>query len=118
MLETVDAEARKRLGEKIVVMGLRIGELSSIDRDALTFAFEALTRETPWGTLKVEVEWCSRRQNCQGCGEEFVVKNYEMACPKCGETAAPVSLGRNWILLTWSWRGHARGCRKEGAPRE
>lgn len=85
ILETVDAEARKRPGEKIIVVGLRIGELSSIDRDALTFAFEALTRETPWENLRVEIEWCPRRQKCQGCGEEFAVKNYEMACPNCGE---------------------------------
>ena len=47
ILETVHAEARKRPGEKIIAVGLRIGELSSISPDALTFAFETLTRETP-----------------------------------------------------------------------
>jgi hydrogenase nickel incorporation protein HypA/HybF len=85
ILETVDAEARKRPGEKIIAVGLRIGELSSISPDALTFAFEALTRETPWENLKVEIEWCPRRQKCQGCGEEFAVVEFEMVCPKCGE---------------------------------
>ena len=85
ILETVDAEARKRPGEKIIAVGLRIGELSSISPDALTFAFEALTRETPWENLKVEIEWCPRRQKCQGCGEAFAVVGYEMACPTCGD---------------------------------
>jgi hypothetical protein len=66
--ETVDAEARKRPGEKIIAVGLRIMELSSISPDALTFAFEALTREIPWENLKVEIEWCPRRQKCQACG--------------------------------------------------
>ena len=47
ILETVHAEARKRPGEKIIAVGLRIGELSSISPDAHTFAFETLTRETP-----------------------------------------------------------------------
>ena len=85
ILETVDAEARKRPGEKIVAVGLRIGELSSISRDALTFAFEALTRETPWENLKVEIEWCPRRQKCFGCGKEFIIVDYEMTCPNCGD---------------------------------
>jgi hydrogenase nickel incorporation protein HypA/HybF len=66
-------------------VGLRIGELSSISPDALTFAFEALTRETPWENLKVEIEWCPRRQKCQVCGEEFTVADFGMACPKCGD---------------------------------
>lgn len=47
ILETVYAEARKRPGENIIAVGLRIGELSSISPDAHTFAFETLTRETP-----------------------------------------------------------------------
>jgi hydrogenase nickel incorporation protein HypA/HybF len=85
ILETVDAEARKRPEDKIIAVGLRIGELSSISPYALLFAFEALTRETPWENLKVEIEWCARRQKCQGCGEEFAVVEFEMACPNCGE---------------------------------
>jgi hydrogenase nickel incorporation protein HypA/HybF len=82
---TVDAEARKRPGEKIIAVGLPIGEPSSISTHAPTFAFEALTRETPWENLKVEIEWCPRRQKCQGCGEEFAVVDFEMVCPKCGD---------------------------------
>lgn len=85
ILETVDTEARKRPGGKIIAVGLRIGELSSISPDALTFAFEALTRETPWENLKVEIEWRPRRQKCQVCGEEFTVADFEMPCPKCGD---------------------------------
>jgi hydrogenase nickel incorporation protein HypA/HybF len=86
ILETVDAEARKRPEDKIVAVGLRIGELSSISPDALLFAFQALTRETPWENLKVEIEWCARRQKCEMCGAEFAVVEFELACPKCGET--------------------------------
>jgi hydrogenase nickel incorporation protein HypA/HybF len=52
ILETLAAEALRRHGQKIIAVGLRIGELSSIDRDALAFAFEALTRDTPWENLK------------------------------------------------------------------
>jgi len=65
--------------------GLANRDLSSISPDALTLAFEALTRETPWENLKVEIEWFPRRQKCQVCGEEFPVADFEMVCPKCGD---------------------------------
>lgn len=87
ILETVDDEARRRPDSQIIAVGLRIGELSNIDKGALTFAFDALTRNTPWQTLKFEIEWCPRRQKCLACAEEFPVNNYQLDCPKCGGSA-------------------------------
>jgi len=83
ILETVDAEARRRPDSQIIAVGLRIGELSNIDKDALSFAFDALTRNSNWQNLKIEIEWCPRRQKCLTCNEEFSVENYQLDCPKC-----------------------------------
>ncbi len=88
ILETVDAEARRRPESRIVAVGLRIGELSNIDKDALSFAFEALTLNTSWQALKFEIEWCQRCQKCLACGQEFSVENYRFDCPKCGTSAS------------------------------
>jgi hydrogenase nickel incorporation protein HypA/HybF len=84
----VDAEARRRPDSRIVAVGVRIGELSNIDKDALAFAFEALIQNSPWQFLKFEIEWCPRRQKCLACGEEFSVENYQLDCPKCGNSAS------------------------------
>lgn len=84
ILESVAAEAQRRPDAKIMAVGIRIGELSNVDKDALDFAFEALTRDTPLEHLKLEIEWCPQRQKCLTCSEEFPVHNYELACPKCG----------------------------------
>ncbi len=86
IIESIEAEARRRPEAHFTAVGVRIGELSNVDRDALAFAFEALTRKTPLEHLRLEVEWCPRRQKCHACGEEFVVKELELTCPKCGET--------------------------------
>ncbi len=85
ILETMDAEAKHRPDSRIIAVGLRIGALSNVDKDALMFAFDALTRNSPWQSLKIEIEWRERRQKCLGCGEEFAVENYQLACPKCGD---------------------------------
>ena len=84
ILESVEAEARRRPETRFAAVGVRIGELSNVDQDALSFAFEALTRKTSLESLKLEVEWCPRRQKCLDCGEEFVVREFDLCCPKCG----------------------------------
>ena len=42
VLEAVEAEAEKHAGAKVTKIGLRIGEWSGVDPDALRFCFEAL----------------------------------------------------------------------------
>ena len=84
ILECVATEARRHPGAQVLAVGVRIGELSAVDKDALDFAFECMTRDTEWQHLKLEVEWCLRRQKCLTCNEEFLVKDLRLSCPKCG----------------------------------
>ena len=84
VLEAVQAEAAKR-SSKPVKVGLRIGELSAIDPDALRFSFEALTAETDLEGLELQIELCPRRHRCRGCGREFDVKGFIFDCPQCGD---------------------------------
>jgi hydrogenase nickel incorporation protein HypA/HybF len=86
ILECVAAEAQKHPGSQVLAVGVRIGELSAVDKDALDFAFECITRDTEWQHLKLNVEWCPRRQKCLSCDEEFAVRDFDLACPKCGAT--------------------------------
>ncbi len=85
VLESLKGEAARRPGSKFVKVGLRIGELAGIDRDALTFGFDALVKETEWQRLELEIESVPRRQRCPRCQLEFPVKDYEFTCPNCGE---------------------------------
>jgi hydrogenase nickel incorporation protein HypA/HybF len=84
ILESVEAEARRRPDTRFAAVGVRIGELSNVDKDALEFAFEALTRSTPLSGLRLEVEWRPRRQRCLNCGHEFAVRELDLRCPTCG----------------------------------
>jgi hydrogenase nickel incorporation protein HypA/HybF len=85
VLESLKAEAERHPGAKFVKVGLRIGELAGIDRDSLTFGFEALIKETEWKALRLDIESVPRRQRCPRCHLTFAVKDYEFACPNCGE---------------------------------
>jgi hydrogenase nickel incorporation protein HypA/HybF len=82
VLEAVQAEAAKR-SSKPVKVGLRIGELSAIDPEALRFSFEALTCGTDLQGLQLEIELCPRRHRCLDCGTEFDIKDFIFDCPHC-----------------------------------
>ncbi len=84
ILECVAGEAQRHPGAQVLAVGVRIGELSSVDKDALDFAFECITRDTEWEHLQLQVEWCPRRQKCLACDEEFPVpSDLDLACPRC-----------------------------------
>ncbi len=46
VIEAVRAEAGRRPGSRVLRVGLRIGELSGVDQESLTFCFEVLTKGT------------------------------------------------------------------------
>jgi hydrogenase nickel incorporation protein HypA/HybF len=85
ILDAVRAEAARRPGARLVKVGVRVGELSGIQPDALSFSFEALVRGSDLEPLALEIEDCPRRQRCPECGREFDVHDFDIVCPGCGE---------------------------------
>jgi hydrogenase nickel incorporation protein HypA/HybF len=84
VLEAVQAEAARHPGAVPVKVALRVGELSGVDPDALSFSFEVLVTDTPWQRLAIEIETKPREHRCRPCGVTFRVQDYNFACPECG----------------------------------
>ena len=93
ILDAVEAQAAKRPDARFCKVGLRIGELSGIDADALTFSWQAITMDTEFQTTALEVEFCPRRHRCGQCGQEFEVRDYETDCPSCKNMATTCIAG-------------------------
>ncbi len=85
ILATLEDEATRRPGTRFAKVGVRVGELSGVDPEALAFGFEAMVKGSRWEPLAIEIEYCPRRQQCPSCGEAFHVQSFELACPACGE---------------------------------
>jgi hydrogenase nickel incorporation protein HypA/HybF len=85
ILDAVRAEAERHPGAQLRKVAIRIGELAAVDPDALRFCFEVLIRDTDLESLELEIEICSRRHRCGGCGAEFNVSGCEFQCPQCSE---------------------------------
>lgn len=83
VLDAVRKEMECYPGTYPCKVGLRVGEMAAIDPEALRFCFEAITRETDFASLALEIAVCPRRHRCRTCGREFVVHDYLFRCPAC-----------------------------------
>jgi hydrogenase nickel incorporation protein HypA/HybF len=86
IIEAGQAEALRCPGSKLLRIGVRIGALSGVDNDALTFAFKALIAGTDLDLLEFEVQNCERRNRCSKCGLEFESPAFDAMCPQCFST--------------------------------
>ena len=86
ILDRVAAEAERHPGAHFTKVGVRIGEISGIDPDALSFGFECLVKDSEFDPLVLEIEFCPRIQRCLACANEFPAPNSMTGCPKCGDT--------------------------------
>jgi len=87
VLEAVRAEVGRHPGALPVKVAMRVGELAGVDPDALAFSFQALTSQTEWERLALEVETCPRRHRCPACETTFRVVDYDFRCPACRSPA-------------------------------
>lgn len=85
ILDAVRAEAARRPEARFLKVGVRVGELSGVEPDALSFSFDALVVGSELGPLALEIEACPRRQCCPQCGRIFRVHDFDITCPDCGE---------------------------------
>ena len=87
ILESVEKEAARHPGGHISKVGVKIGELSGVDRDALQFGFEVLVKDTDFEPLALAVEVIPRVQRCPQCAYDFRMEEFDPHCPLCGEFA-------------------------------
>ncbi len=85
IVECVETETKRRPGSHISKVGIKLGELSGVDADALQFGFECLVKDTDLEPLVLEIEAIPRMQRCPKCGNEFRMTDYNPQCPGCGE---------------------------------
>lgn len=87
ILESVEKEAARHPGAHISKVGVKIGELSGVDGDALQFGFEVLVKDSVLEPLALVLELIPRVQRCTKCGYEFRMTDFDPRCPLCGEFA-------------------------------
>jgi len=93
LLEAIQAELLRHAGARVQRVGLRVGELSGVDPEALRFCFECLVKESPFEPLPLDIEFRPRQQTCRACDRTFPVVDYNTICPSCGDDGTECTSG-------------------------
>ncbi len=85
IVEIAVQTARQNQAKKINSITVEIGALSGVVPEALTFCFEAATKNTPAEGSKLEIVYLKAQAECTKCGFVFETDQFLNICPKCGE---------------------------------
>lgn len=94
IIERAEAASARNGGGRVTKIGLRIGAISGVEPDALSFGIEALTKATPFEGVVLEIEQPKRRQRCTACAHEFGPDGFVVACPACGDPSSECVAGK------------------------
>ena len=83
ILDIAVEAARESGAERITALSVKVGELSGVVPDALTFAFEVVAAETIASGSTFNVESVPAKCKCCVCGDERA-SAWSTACPICG----------------------------------
>ena len=75
--------AKQHQASKITKITLKIGEMSGIEIEALSMSFDALTKHTIAESAELIVNRIPIIGQCNKCGKDFHIKQYNFFCPKC-----------------------------------
>ncbi|MEG2173774.1 MAG: hydrogenase maturation nickel metallochaperone HypA [Desulfovibrionaceae bacterium] len=88
ILGIVTEELEKNQAQKLLVVRVCHGALSNLVPEALQFAFEAQTLDTPFAGARLELEEIPVILKCCACQTAFTPENGEVLvapCPQCGQ---------------------------------
>lgn len=72
---------------------VRVGKLSNILTDSLSFCFEAITSETPLNGARLEIIETPVKISCISCNEDSEIEPPVFACPICGNNQIKIVSG-------------------------
>jgi len=83
LVEMISEEARIR-GAKPVRAKVSCGELTAINDEAFSFAFEVVAQGTPCEGMQLQIEHKPLQAMCKICDGAFVIDLCGPQCPNCG----------------------------------
>lgn len=84
VLQLVEETAQRENAQRVKLVVLEIGRLSSVEPEALRFCFEAVTHGSIAQDAALEILDVPGAGWCMPCGETVPMMESYGACPKCG----------------------------------
>jgi hydrogenase nickel incorporation protein HypA/HybF len=99
LIEILREEMEKHDAKKLRTVHLRIGQLSAIVPEALSFCFQVSTDGTEMAGAKLVMDIIPLQGYCPACQREFEIKEYQFICPFCGTTKIETIAGQDLAIV-------------------
>lgn len=83
LLMIVQEEIARHSLENVLRVKVKVGKLTAVQPEALSFCFECITEETPLKGVTLDIEVLAIRGYCKECKAHFELENPFILCPKC-----------------------------------
>ncbi len=100
IVEMVEVAAERAGAQRVAVIHLRLGALSSVVNEALQFSFELVAAGTAAEGAQLAVEKVPTAIFCEPCGGEKVLSSPTFLCPSCGTPSADVRRGKELEVIS------------------
>ena len=94
IMQTVLAEAEKAKAQKVVKVSLKIGDLTGVFPDSLSFCFELLSKGTIAEGAVLAIESVPIRGYCSHCDKSFLIEDNQYFCQHCNNLKIELISGR------------------------
>ena len=99
LFRILQEKAEEKKAKRIISITIRVGAISGIEPDLLTFAFEAFAKDTKAEGANFIVNISEMRGRCKSCGNKnFDVVHFPLHCPRCESLDVEV-LGGDELLV-------------------
>lgn len=78
---------------------IQVGALSSIEVDALRFAFDAIKDDTKLSKAELLIDLVPGEALCTHCGTVFTMNTYTVPCPECNRFSAKITKGKELKVI-------------------
>ena len=93
ILQVLESESQKQNFKAIKTVWLEIGDLSSIDINAMVFCFDVVMQGSIAENAKLEIIKVTGTAWCIKCCDTVIIKNRFETCPQCGSSELQVTDG-------------------------
>ncbi len=98
VLQLIEDAARRENFSRVSTVWLEIGRLASVEREALTFCFDAVMRGSIAESARLEFVDAPGSGWCMACAKSVAIETLHDACPDCGGYRVQVT-GGSWMRV-------------------
>ena len=100
IVDTVLRALEPQPDAKVCAVRVKIGQLTDIVPDALSFGFSVITPDTRLADASLVIESVPIHARCRACSQTFAVENFRFVCPHCQSRTVDMTQGDELLVAS------------------